>query len=63
MWGWRVAGSNCAAGVAGAAAAAGAAAGYKNWDNFFSDSFLKGDFPYFCSPFWGNNIFLLSSVG
>jgi hypothetical protein len=35
--------------------------GAKKADNFFSDSFLKGDFPYFCSPFWG--LFLLSSVG
>lgn len=46
MWGWRAAGSNCAA-------IAAAAAGHKNPDNFFSDSFLEGDFPYFCSPFWG----------
>ena len=39
----------------------GRRAGVKKPDIFGFRGHLKGDFPYFCSPFWG--LFLLSSVG
>ena len=40
---------------------AGQRTGVKKPDIFRFRGLLKGDFPYFCSPFWG--LFLLSSVG